>query len=303
MKHLRLSTAVRKESLSLRRGITCCIFVAALIAIVITSVGKSQNEPSMINNSVANTSSFWQIRAKAAGEIPVLCYHNFTKTQNTNITLSRNRFEDQMKSLADSGYHSILPDDLYAYLTTGESLPPRPFILSFDDTRKAQYTIAEPVFRKYGFKAAFFIMTVCLDKRDYLSSANLKEFSQKGYCIAAHTYDHPMVSHIENKQWNKELLQPKLLLEKIVGHPVNYFAYPYGVWTSEAIRKLKEYGYRAAFQLAAKQSNLEPLFTIRRLMVQGNWTAKALHKHIVETFPKTFGSLASSGKARTGKNN
>jgi peptidoglycan/xylan/chitin deacetylase (PgdA/CDA1 family) len=176
-------------------------------------------------------------------------------------------------------------------------------MLSFDDTRKAQYTIAEPVFRKYGFKAAFFIMTVCLDKRDYLSSANLKEFSLKGYCIAAHTYDHPMVSHIENKQWNKELLQPKLLLEKILGRPVDYFAYPYGSWTSEAIRKLKQYGYKAGFQLAGKPSDLEPLFTIRRLMVEGNWTAKGLHKQIVQTFPKTSGPIvASSGKTRAGKN-
>jgi len=62
-------------------------------------------------------------------------------------------------------------------------------------------------------------------------------------------------------------------LEKITGKPVYYFAYPNGNWNQQAIDTLRIYGYKAAFQLTGKQSKREPLFTIRRMMVSGNWSA------------------------------
>ena len=63
-----------------------------------------------------------------------------------------------MKLLADSGYHTILPDQLYDYLTKGTALPPKPIMLTFDDTDGDQYNIARPELLKYGFKGVYFII-------------------------------------------------------------------------------------------------------------------------------------------------
>ena len=41
--------------------------------------------------------------------------------------------------LADSGYHTILPDQLYDYLTKGTPLPSKPIMLTFDDTDLDQF--------------------------------------------------------------------------------------------------------------------------------------------------------------------
>ena len=67
-----------------------------------------------------------------------------------------------MQMLADSGYHTILPDQLYAYLNTGAPLPPKPVMLTFDDGDLDQYETALPILDKHGFKGAFFIMTVAI---------------------------------------------------------------------------------------------------------------------------------------------
>jgi hypothetical protein len=40
-------------------------------------------------------------------------------------------FQQQMKFLADNGYHTILPDQLYDYLLTGKDLPPNPVMITF----------------------------------------------------------------------------------------------------------------------------------------------------------------------------
>lgn len=269
------------------------VLLIALIALAAIMCGKKHEEHTPIVHTAKSSVPVQQSRKEAARivatEVPILCYHNFTANQNTAITLSQSRFEKQVRSLRDSGYHTILPDELYEHLTTGKPLPSKPVIISFDDTRKAQYTIAEPILQKYGYKGVFFIMTVCVDKPNYMSSADIKELAKCGNCVAAHSYDHPMMTRLNDNQWDKQLKKPKAFLEKTLDQPVDYFAYPYGAWTNMAIAELKKDGYKAAFQLSDRPpSAQDPLFTIRRLMVHGNWTAKELYEHMAATFPQAY---------------
>jgi len=157
-------------------------------------------------------------------------------------------------------------------------------MISFDDTRLAQYTIAAPILEKYGFKAVFFIMTVCVNKSDYMSSTMINDLATRGHAIGVHTYDHPLVRDIKSDQWNRELKEPKIFLENVIHNDVNYFAYPFGPWTETCITRLKEDGYKAAFQLDGKKSLKDPLYTIKRLMVEGYWPAQTLHRKIARTF-------------------
>jgi hypothetical protein len=62
-------------------------------------------------------------------QVPILCYHQVREWKPRDSENARSYimpvqvFKDQIKMLADSGYHSISPDQLYAYLTTGAPLP------------------------------------------------------------------------------------------------------------------------------------------------------------------------------------
>jgi hypothetical protein len=67
-------------------------------------------------------------------------------------------------------------------------------------------------------------------------------------------------------------------LETITGKPVQFFAYPFGLWNKEAIPKLQNRNIRMAFQLSAKRDSTEPLFTVRRMIVPGSWTTRGLMK-------------------------
>ena len=97
-------------------------------------------------------------------QVPILCYHQIRDWKTTDSKISRtyivppSAFAAQMRMLQDSGYHTITPDQLYAYLISGNRLPEKPIILSFDDTDLDQYTVAFPEMKKYGFKGVFFIM-------------------------------------------------------------------------------------------------------------------------------------------------
>lgn len=227
----------------------------------------------------------------ARKEVPVLCYHQIRDWTAKDLKTARDiivpieLFKAHLKILADSGYHTILPDQLYDYLTTGAPLPEKPFMLTYDDTDDDQYTIAAAEMKKYGFKGVYFIMTVSLNRPRYMTRAQVKELSDEGNVIASHTWDHHRVpGYVTEQDWATQVEKPKKQIEEITGKPAPYFAYPYGLWNKEAIPELKKRGIKAAFILSTKRDPDEPLFTIRRMIGSGYWSAPGLYKSMLQTF-------------------
>jgi len=223
-------------------------------------------------------------------EVPILCYHQIRDWKPTDSKVARNyivpvsQFREQIKMLADSGYHSILPDELYMYLTTGKKIPEKSIMLTFDDTDLDQYTIALPEMKKYGFKGVFFIMTVSLGKPHYMTEEQVKDLSDQGHQIGSHTWDHHDVRHYHGSDWAIQIDTPTKRLQAITGKSIRYFAFPFGLWNKEAIPELKKRGFIAAFQLNEKRDELDPMFTIRRIIVPGAWTSRNLNKWIIRDF-------------------
>ena len=226
----------------------------------------------------------------ARPQIPVLCYHqirNWTASDGKagkDYIVQTAEFKSQMKMLSDSGYNTILPDQLYNYLAYGAKLPSKPIMLTFDDTKLDQYTVALPEMKKYGFKGVFFIMTVSLGRPNYMSKAQVKELSDAGNIIGSHTYDHQNVKKYQAEDWITQIEKPTKTLKEITGKEIKYFAYPFGLWNKEAIPELKKRGFSSAFILAEKRDENDPLFTIRRIIASGYWNTRTLHNSIVKSF-------------------
>jgi len=226
----------------------------------------------------------------AKKQVPVLCYHQIRDWRPTDSKISKTyivppaAFAAQMRMLADSGYHTISPDQLYSYLISGTRLPEKPILLSFDDTDLDQYTVAFPEMKKYGFKGVFFIMTVSLGRPHYMSRDQVRNLSDEGNTIGSHTWDHHNVKKYEGNDWVIQLDRPTRQLEQITGKSIRYFAYPFGLWNTAAFPELKKRGFVAAFQLNEKQDQQDPLYCIRRIIVPGTWNGNALNQWIRRDF-------------------
>lgn len=224
-------------------------------------------------------------------EVPILCYHQIRDWKPTDSKSSKDYImppadlKAELKMLADSGYHTVLPDQLYAYLTKGEALPSKPIMLTFDDTDEDQYTVAWPEMKKYGFKGVFFIMTVSLGKvPHYMTKEQVKELSDAGNVIGSHTWDHHNVRKYQGNDWAIQIDKPTRQLEAITGKQIRYFAYPFGLWNRQALPELRKRGFIAAFQLADKMDPTDPLMTIRRIIVGGGWSMKTFSTAIHRDF-------------------
>jgi peptidoglycan/xylan/chitin deacetylase (PgdA/CDA1 family) len=254
------------------------------------SASGKNNENSNLQDADVSTSVADLATMLAKKQVPVLCYHHIREPRPGDgemmktYSVSPEQFAEQMKALKDSGYETILPEQLYNYLVHGASLPAKPIILSFDDTDEEQFTIGAKEMEKYGFKGVFFIMTISINRPRYMSKEQLKQLADSGNAVEAHTWDHHMVTKYQGDDWDKQLVQPMKKVEDITGKPAKYFAYPFGLWNRAAFPELKKAGYKMAFSLSTKRDSTEPLYTIRRMIVPGQWSTKGMIKAMKQTF-------------------
>lgn len=276
--------------------LSACIFILAACH---SASGNNEKEMSTkksekissdhtVENASAPMNDATAILAKR--QVPVLCYHHIREPKAgqsetmKSYSVSPTQFAQQMKALKDSGYETILPNQLYNYLLYNGPLPAKPVMLTFDDTDEEQFSIGYQEMKKYGFKGVFFIMTISINRPRYMSKEQLKQLADDGNAVESHTWDHHMVTKYQGEDWEKQFVKPRKTIEDITGKPATYFAYPYGLWNEAAIPELKKAGFKMAFILSTKRDSTEPLYTVRRMIVPGTWSTPGVLKAIRSTF-------------------
>jgi peptidoglycan/xylan/chitin deacetylase (PgdA/CDA1 family) len=251
------------------------IILASLCLFCLTSPAQSVNNAAIL----------------ARKQVPVLCYHQIRNWRASDKQVDKDyiippaTFSAHIKMLADSGYHTILPDELYDYLTKGTPLPAKPIMLTFDDTDGDQFEVARPELLKYGFKGVYFITTTDIAKnKHYMDKKQIKQLSDAGNVIACHTQNHTNFKKYKGNDWEAQINKPTKKLEAITGKPIKYFAFPFGEWNSQGLPELHKLGFKAAFQLTDRRDPDDPLMTIRRVLGCGYWSAAILDYNIKHDF-------------------
>ncbi len=212
--------------------------------------------------------------------VPILVYHNFSKTRAEKTTLTENDFDTQMKYLKQNNYHVISLDQLMDFLDYKAPLPEKSVVITFDDAWRSAYDIAVPILIKYGFTATFFIYTDFIGGGKALSWNDIKELAKSGFDIQCQTKTHrnlsiPKKNESFEEYFNaieEEIAYPKKLFQRMLDKDCRYLAYPYGETNNLVIAVLKKYGYRGAFTLG-RESNpfFVDKFSINRVVIYGNY--------------------------------
>jgi len=249
------------------------IFFAGLLAILFAGCNDRAPKEGHVQTTADTIAKPIPIPANAfkGTKVPVLCYHAIREIEKGDgpdqkaYSVSPENFALQMKTLHDNGYETVTPDQLRDFYTSKKPLPEKPIMISFDDGRKDQFTIAAPELEKYNFKGVFYIMTVSLGRKHYMERADVKALASRGHIIGSHTWDHHRVNKYEGDDWNLQIIKPQKQLEELTQKPITSFAYPNGVWSAAAADTLKNHGFTTAFLFGTKQDAERPLFTIERL--------------------------------------
>ena len=221
----------------------------------------------------------------AKKQVPVLCYHRFEYGRSDDYNVTPAQFDAQMKILKDSGYQSILPDQLYDYLVYNKPVPEKSFMVTFDDNRLEHITVANEVLKKYGFKGVYFIMTITIGKKNYMTREQIAQLAAGGNAIGNHTFDHHKVTQYTEEDWQKQVVEANKTINDITGKPVEYFAYPFGISNHTAAQELDKH-YKLSFILSTSRDSLVPHQSVRRMIVAHSWSPQGMLKVMRSTFSR-----------------
>ena len=201
-------------------------------------------------------------------QVPVLAYVSVSDTSSSSQIVSRSAFQKHMQILYDSGYRTCQPEDLYNSMVGG-SIPPKVILITFEDSYEEHFTTVFPILKSFGFKAIFFINTVVIGKPGFLTAGQIRELSDAGHTVGAHTWSHPNLIKPRESDLQWQVDKPRKELESIIGKPVTLFAYPSNLWSDRDIVKLKNRGIKMAFQSQDPPSKRYPLYSIQRFRITG----------------------------------
>jgi len=210
--------------------------------------------------------------------IPILTYHNFTSDESSSYRINIDKFTEQMDYLATHNFSVISMPELIAGLAGGV-LPPKPVVITIDDGYKSTYTLAYPILKKYHFPATLFIYTDFIEKNgNSLTWEEIREMAENNIEIGSHTISHCNLINLIEKETNedylnrirKEIFLSKEILEKETGKEVQFFAYPYGIYSPQVRQLAVQAGYKGIFNVNSMNNNTDlNLFSLNRQIIFG----------------------------------
>lgn len=179
--------------------------------------------------------------------VPILMYHNIEETEVRKAnSVSPESFKRQMQYLRDHGYTVISLHDLVEGIRAGRPAPRKSVVITFDDAYLDNYTEAFPVLKSFAYPAIVFVPSDLVGTPGYVSWEQLMEMQAGGFVAGSHTRHHVYLPDAAVDKQREEIFQSKELLEKRLGEPVLYFAYPSGGFSDEIKDMVREAGYRGA---------------------------------------------------------
>ena len=212
----------------------------------------------------------------------ILCYHVVESPYDTEFSITRETFKQQMQYLAATGYKVISLSELAGYLEgRGNELPPNAVVITVDDGYRSTYSEIFPVLKEYGFPFTAFIYPKWIGQSSYaLTWDQVREMAHQDVDIQSHTLSHAYLTKRRGvyagayPNWvRSELEESKRIIEQQTGRAVRFLAYPYGDYDAQVAAYASQSGYDAGltcdFGPVKKGSNP---FRMKRVVIRKETT-------------------------------
>lgn len=203
--------------------------------------------------------------------IPILMYHYIEVAPASStlkgLYLDPKVFASQLEELNKNNYQTLFVSEAAINIENKNALSDKNVVLTFDDGYEDFYTQAFPLIKKYNVKTTLYIIINALGTKGYLTRAQVRELADSGLVeIGSHTFNHPDLRNLKNKDVKFEIESSKKILETITGKTVLTFCYPFGLYKPEFFKLTSEAQYLTAVStIPGTRQGEDNIWILRRI--------------------------------------
>jgi len=225
----------------------------------------------------------------------IFVYHRFADERYKSADTTLKELTRQFEYFKSNNYTVVPLSKILDKLEKNEEIPKKWIALTIDDAYKSFYDNGLEVFKKYNYPFSLYVYVEATQKHygDYMSWDQIKEASKYGE-IGLHSYSHPRLQNLSQKEIIEDTKKAFDIFVKNTGIKPKTYAYPYGEFTEDVKKTLKNnFSFRAILnQNTGSVNSKTDIFDIPRIALVGDVNIN--HKLRYKTFdaewiePKIF---------------
>ena len=179
-----------------------------------------------------------------------LTYHDVTPRKSVWFDCTPAEFRSQTDAMTRAGARFVSLAQVEAAYA-GRPLPKNAVAITFADNYRGFLTHAYPLLKARRIPVAMFVHTGFVGSsvgRPKMTWEELRRLDREGLCtVASQTVTHRSLDALSGPEIAQELRESKAALERHLGHPVRYLAYPNGAYDARCEAAAAGAGYALAF--------------------------------------------------------
>ena len=232
-----------------------------------------------------------------------IMYHRFNESKYPSTNIQLQVFKEQLKIIENEGIRFIHPKNFRKSLS--ENKNERKVLLTIDDGLLSFYQNAWPILKEKKIPFILFVNTREVGSFNYMNWSQILELHESDLVeIGNHSHSHEYLVDENSEVIKKDILKSIEIFNKRLGKNSKFFSYPFGEYSQEFKKIIKELEFDYAFgQHSGVIDETKDLWELPRFPINEKYGELNRFKTLMKTLPLKYEKIIPEDKYLLQSNN
>ena len=223
-------------------------------------------------------------------------YHRFDEKKYPSTNIQLDVFKKQLKVIENQGIRFIHPKNFKEDLSKNKK--ERKVLLTIDDGLLSFYENAWPILREKKIPFILFVNTREVGSFNYMNWDQILEIHKTDHAeIGNHSHSHEYLVDESAEIIKDDILKSIEIFKKKLGKNSDFFSYPFGEYSEEFKKIIKDLGFNYAFgQHSGVIDETKDLWELPRFPINEKYGELNRFKTLMKTLPLKYKTILPEDK-------
>ena len=219
-------------------------------------------------------------------------YHRFNENKYPSTNIQIDVFNEQLKIIEKEKIRFIHPENFERSLSDNKG--ERKILLTIDDGLLSFYQNAWPILKEKKIPFILFVNTREVGSFNYMNWEQILELhNNENVEIGNHSHSHEYLVEENSEVIKKDIVRSIKIFEEKLGHNSEFFSYPFGEYSLEFKKIIKDLGFKYAFgQHSGVIDETKDLWELPRFPINEKYGEIKRFSTLMRTLPLKFKKIS-----------